>query len=834
MMESLLQDVRYGIRGLLKNPGFLAVVVLSLALGIGANSTIFSVLNAVLYRPMPYEHPERLVAIWETEQGQPDAIQAPPIAEVVDWKKQNHVFEDIALTSNTNSSTASGLGEAEPIRVQYTTQSFFSVLGVKPAMGRIFLPQEMQDNSQTVVISDSFWKRKFNSDPNALGKTFNVDGAVSTVVGIMPPGFAPFYGQLIDLWIPIDPTNGRYSARIDHWLMPVGRLKPGVTLQQAQVEMDVIARRLEQAYPATNKGVGKKLVLLQQELFGWAGRALYPLFGAVAFVLLIACVNVANLMQSRTEVRRKEYALRSALGSGRRRLIQQLLAESGLLALLGGGFGIGLTFAGIALFRLLATDFPNRDSITVDSRVMLFTMGASILTAILFGLAPAIQASRADLNLVLREGEGRTSTSSHSWARHALAVSEVALAMVLLIGAGLMINTMLRLNQVDPGFDAKNVTTMSIQVPEQGGKFIARVPGGDMERPLPSIAAFYEQLLEKVAALPGVESAGIVNRLPTYGAEMYSFSVLGQPPPPPDKRPNAGYGEVSPSFFRTLKIPLVKGRYLDEHDTQTAPWTVVINEAFARRYFPNQDPIGQQLLVRYDPWPVDEDHPRQIVGIVGDVKHRGLSQPAPAHIYVSYQQQSAVFPGGAVTVHLDQFLVVRTAAGLAGRQADLASAVKKVAAELGVDQPVTDVMSMDQVLAESRGDARFFMSLFGIFAGIAVLLAVVGIYGVMSYFVNERTHEIGIRVALGARPEDVLRLVGKLGLKLTTIGIVIGIGLAIGLTRLISEFLFGVKPTDPVTYAAVAAGLMVVALLACYIPARRATKVDPMVALRYE
>jgi predicted permease len=833
-MESLLQDVRYGMRGLLKNPGFLAVVVVSLALGIGANSTIFSVLNAVLYRPMPYDHPERLVAIWETARGQPDSLQAPPIAEMVDWKKQNHVFEDIALTSGRDSSTLSGLGEAEPVRVRYTTSSFFNVLGVKPSRGRIFLPQEMQDNAQTVVISDSFWQRKFNRDPNVLGKTFSVDGAVSTVVGVMPAGFAPFYGDRIDLWIPIDPENGRYTARIDHWLMPIARLKPGVTLTQAQVEMDVIARRLQQAYPVTNQGVGKKVVALQQQLFGWAGQALYPLFGAVAFVLLIACVNVANLLQSRTEGRRKEYALRSALGSSRRRLIQQLLAESGILALLGGGCGIFLTFAGIALFRLLAPDFPNREAMGVDIRVLYFTLGVSALTAILFGLAPAVQASRSDLNLVLREGEGRTSTRSQGWARHALAVSEVALAMVLLIGAGLMINTMLRLHRVDPGFDPKNVATMTVEVPEQGGKFLVRVPGGDMERPLPLVAAFYQQLLEKIAAIPGVESAGMISRLPTRGSEVHSFSVLGQPVPPSDKRPNAGYAEVSPGLFATLKLSLRQGRYLDEHDTQTAPWAVVINETFARRYFPNENPIGQQLRLRFDPWPVDEDQPRQIVGIVGDVKHFGLGQPAPPFVYVSYLQQSAVFPGGSVIDHLDQNLVVRTASGLVGHEADLASAVKKAVTDLGADQPVTDVMSMDQVLEESRGDARFYMSLFGIFAGIAVVLAVVGIYGVMSYFVNERIHEIGIRMALGARPLDVIGMVGKLGLKLTSVGIVIGVVLAVGLTRLISEFLFGVKPTDPTTYAVVAAGLVLVALLACYIPARRATKVDPMVALRYE
>jgi putative ABC transport system permease protein len=833
-MRGLSQDARYALRQLRREPGFLAVVVLSLALGIGANSTIFSVLNAVLYRPMPYDHPERLVAIWETEPGQPDQLQAPPIAEMVDWKQQNHVFEDIALTSNTDPSTLSGLGDPEPTRVQYSTASLFSVLGVKPILGRIFHPQEMQDNTETVVLSDAFWKRKFNRDPNVLGKAFSIDGALATVVGVMPAGFAPFYGSRIDMWIPIDPTNGRYSARIDHWLMPVARLKPGVTLAQAQVEMDVIARRLEQAYPATNKGVGKKIVSLHQQLFGWARQALYPLFGAVAFVLLIACVNVANLLQARTEVRRKQYALQSALGSGRGRLIQQLLTESGLLALLGGGLGVALTFAGIALFRWLATDFPNRDSMNIDVRVLLFTLGISVLTAFLFGLAPAIHASRANLNLVLREGESRTSTASRGWARQALAVSEVALAMVLLIGAGLMINTILHLERVDPGFDTNNVVTMAIRIPEQGGKYLVRVPGGDMEKPLPLVAGFYQQLLQKVATLPGVESSGIISILPTRGSEQFSFSTLGKPAPPPDKRPSAGYVEVSPGLFPSLRIPLRKGRLLDEHDTQTAPWAVVVNEAFARRYFPNEDPIGQQILLRYDPWPVDEDKPRQIVGIVGDVRHFGLDRPAPPFVYVSYLQQSAVFPGGAVLNLLDQNLVLRSRSGLAGRSSDLASAVKKIVADLNPDQPITDIMTMDRVVDESIGDWRFYMRILGIFAAIAVLLAVVGIYGVMSYFVSERTREIGIRVALGALSSDVLSLVGKLGLRLTLIGVAVGVGLAIGLTRLIAVFLVGVTPTDPVTYATVSVVLVGVALLACYIPARRATKVDPMVALRYE
>jgi predicted permease len=833
-MKGIFQDIRYGIRQLRREPGFLTVVVLSLALGIGANSTIFSVLNAVLFRPMPYEHPERLVAIWQTEQGHPDSLEPPPIAEAVDWKKQNHVFEDIALTSNTDGSSLSGLGQPEPIRVQYTTATFFSVLGVKPIMGRIFLPEEMQDNSETVVISDTFWKRKFNRDPSILGKTFTVDGSLSTVVGVMPAGFAPFYGRAIDLWIPIDPTNARYSARIDHWLMPVARLKPGVTLTQAQGEMDVIAKRLEQAYPATNKGVGKKLVPLHKELYGFFGQYLYPLFGAVAFVLLIACVNVANLLQSRTEVRRKEYALRSALGSSRRRLIQQLFAESGLLALLGGSLGVGLTFAGIALFRWLASDFPLRDSINLDLRVLLFTSGISVLTAFLFGLMPAIQASRADLNLVLREGESRTATASLGWARHALAVSEVALAMVLLTGAGLMTNTILRLQRVNPGFDTTNVVTASLQVPEQGGKYLTRIPGGDMEKPLPVVDAFYQQLLAKVSALPGVESAAVTSGLPLRGWERYSFAILGKPAPPPDQRPDAGFVEVSADLFRTLRIPLRKGRYLDEHDNQAAPWTVVINEAFAHKYFPNEDPLGQQLLIRYEPWPIDEDHPRQIVGVVGDVRHWSLGRPAYPFVYTSYLQHSAIFPGGSALDQLNQNLVIRTARSLSGHEADFGVALKKAVGGLHPDIPITDVTSMDQVVSESIGDWQFYTRTLAIFAGIAVLLAVVGIYGVMSYLVNERTHEFGIRLALGALPSDVLSLVGKLGLRLTLIGVAIGILLAVGLTRLIANFLVDVKPTDPVTYAVVSVVLTGVALLACYIPARRATKVDPMVALRYE
>jgi len=826
------QDIRLAVRGLRKSPGFLAVVVLSLALGIGANSTMFSMLNTLLYRPLPYRSPEQLTVIWETEKEHPGDWQSPPIAELTDWKKQNTVFQDIALTSGTEEVIMSRSGEPEPVHVQYVTPNFFNLLGVQPIRGRIFTADEMQDRSYAVVISSSFWKNHFNSDPDILGRTLTVDSVPSTVVGVMPPGFAPFYGGKLDLWIPVNAESARYSERIDHWLMPVGRLKPGVTVVRAQMEMDVIAKHLELAYPKTNKGVGKLVRPLQKDLYRWAGQALYPLLGAVGCVLLIACVNVANLMKSRTETRRKEYSVRAALGAGRRRLMQQLFAESGLLALLGGGLGILLAYWGIKILRSLLGDFPNVESITIDGRVLLFTLGISLLTAGIFGLAPALQASNPDVNAALREGEGRTVAGSRGITRHLLAVAEVALAMVLLAGAGLMINTILRLQQVNPGFDPKNLLTMLVQLPE-GGKYLQRVPGGDMEKTLPTVTAFNQQLVEKIAALPGVASSGIMSFIPLRGAFTFSFSILGHPEPAPEDRPHAGYDDVSPGIFKTLRVPLKKGRYLDEHDTQGAPWAVVVNEAFAKKYFPNQDPIGQQIQIRFTPYPVDEQQPRQIVGVIGDVKHFGLGREDPPFMYASYLQQQAVFPGGTAIPHLVHWVVLRRASGLGGGN-ELAGEVKKAIAGIDPDLPVTSVMSMETVISDSIGDYRLYMQLLSVFAAVAALLAAIGIYGVISYFVNERTREIGIRVALGAHRGDILRLIAGLGLKLALLGVVVGLALAVGLTRFIATFLYGVKATDPETYTIVAAGLIGVALLACYIPTRRAMRVDPMVALRYE
>jgi putative ABC transport system permease protein len=829
-LETLGQDLRMATRSIKKSPGFLAVVILSLALGIGANSTIFSVIDNLLYRPLPYDHPEQLTTIWETQLSQPDSGQPPPIAESLDWKKQNHVFQDIALTSFNEEGLLSGTGQPEHIVVQDVTPNFFGLLGVKPILGRISFPSEMQNHDQTVVIGYSFWKNHFNKDPNVLGKTFQLGGLPSTVVGVMPEGFAPFYGGKVDIWQPVNPESKRYGDRSDHWLTPIARLKPSTTLAQAQAEMDAIAHRLEQEYPATNKGIGKRLVPLREELYGWARRALYPLFGAVAFVLLIACSNVANLLQSRTEVRRGECAVRLSLGASRGRLVQQSLVESAMLGLLGGCIGLLLAFWGIRLFLWLAgAEFPNADTMSVDMRVVVFTFGISLVTTVLFGLVPAFQSSHSDLNDALRDGA--RGISSRGIMRRLLAISEVALAMVLLVGTGLMVNSMLRLRAVDPGFDASNLLTLTIQLPE-GGKYVERVPGGDMEKATPAVTNFYQRLLERVSVLPGVESVGTITGLPTHFSSGPTFAILGHPAPPSDQRPHAGYTQVTPGFFGTLRIPLKRGRYLGEHDADAAPWAVVVNEEFVHRYFPNEDPIGKQLRLRFDPYPTEEDRPREIVGVVGDVKHNGLSRQAPPFIYASYLQQSAVYPGGSIVAHLWQDLAVRVAPR--AHPEDLTKAIRQIVAELDPDQPITNVMSMDELLTQSLGGTRFYMQVLSVFALVAVFLAGIGIYGVMSYFVSQRTHDIGVRMALGAHPSDIFSWVAKLGLKLVLIGIAAGVVLALGLTRLISAVLFGVKSTDPLTYLVVAVVLAAVAFLACYIPAHRATKVDPLVALRYE
>jgi predicted permease len=837
-METLWQDVRYAVRILAKSPGFAAVVIFSLALGIGANTAVFSALNTVMLHGLPYEHPENLATVWCTKKKDPGS-ELPPIAEVTDWKKQNHVFADIAVAQMVDRATLIGIGEPEPVLVQGVTPNFFDLVGVQPVLGRVFRAEESQEKFQTVVISHSFWKRKFNSDPGVLGKTFRIwDDVVSTVVGVMPAGFIGFapwdHGKEADVWTPVNPESAKYAKRGDDWMMPVARLKPGVTLAQAQLEMDVIARGMEQAYPESNEGVREKVIPLYDTLYKNAKNKLYPLLGAVGFVLLIGCVNVANLTLSRTEGRRKEYSMRASLGAGRRRLMQQLLVESGLLTLIGGSLGVLLSLWGTHLLRVMAEDLPGGEGIRINGRVLLFAAGLSVLTALLFGLAPAIRAARPDLNDALREGESRTSTGKRGRARYLLVISEIALAMVLLVGAGLMINSLLRMLLPSPGFDPANVLTMAVNFPETEGKYLEKVPGKGMTKVSPKVTAYHQQLIERVAAMPGVESAGMISIIPPLGSGSISFSILGHPAPSPGNRPSGGFNEVSPSYFRTMKIPLKKGRYLEESDTQNAPWAVIISETLASRYFPNEDPIGQQILIRWEPDQINEDRPRQIVGVVGEVKQIGM---AGLHslLYASFLQQSDVAQGNFY-FHRVGSLVIRTTSDVRAHEADITTSVKQMVKEMDPEQPVTDISTMDDMLGKyMSGDVTYALVL-GVFAAIAVALAAIGVYGVLSYFVNQRTRELGIRFALGAQRRDVFVLVGKLGLLLVSAGLAVGVALALGLNRFMKEhfWLFHVKTTDPATYAAVGIMLVSIALLACYIPARRATNVDPMTALRHE
>jgi predicted permease len=832
--ETLWRDVRYAARILAKSPGFAAVVILSLALGIGANTAVFSVMNAVLLHGLPYEHPEELVTIFSMRQEAPDTV---PLADVATWKKANHVFADMGAVGFMDLATLAGLGEPVQVPVQTVTPNFFTLVGVQPVLGRVFRAEESHEDSQTVVISDALWKTKFHGDAAVLGKTFRLGDVVSTVVGVMPAGFKTFgpwfTGKRADIWQPINPEDARYANRAGFWIMPLARLKRGVTLAQAQLEMDVLAQALEKAYPQQNKGVGAEVVPLYKTLYKSSQDSLYPLLGAVGFILLIGCVNVANLMLSRTESRRKEYSVRASLGAGRRRLMQQLLVESGLLTLLGGLLGVLLSFWGIHLLAAISKDLPDAENIRINGRVLLFAGGLSLLTALLFGMAPAFRAARADLQDALREGESRTATGKHRGTRYLLVVAEVALSMVLLVGAGLMINSLLRMLLPSPGFDPANVLTMTVLFPPTGGKYLEKSPGKPIERISPKVTAYHQQFMEGVSALPGVESVGMITMLPPLGSGGRTFSILGRPAP--NERPFVGFNEVSPSYFHTMRIPLKKGRFFDERDTTNAPWVVIISETTANRYFPNEDPIGQQMLLHYTFKEVDEERPRQIVGVVGEVKQVGMGGLHP-EVYESYLQQPEVYPGGSDGFHLGGTLVIRTVSDVRAHEADIIAAAKEMVKQMDPDQPVTDIRTMEDLLGEYMKSYKNYVVVLGFLAGLAVALAAIGVYGVLSYFVNQRTRELGIRFALGAQRVDVLVLVAKLGLTLAGTGLAIGIALALGLNRFLADhlWLFHIKTTDPATFAAVGVLLLCIALLACYIPARRATNVDPMTALRHE
>jgi putative ABC transport system permease protein len=805
-MQTLGQDLRYGARMLFKNPGFTLIAVVTLALGIGANTAIFSVVSGVLLNPLPYPESERLVGVWEDPGGTPRNPVNP--RNYADWRAQNQVFEQTAAFYAGSVNRTDG-GEPERLIAGFVSASFFPTLRVEARQGRVFLPDEERAGKQRVaILSHGLWQQRFGATPNVIGQTLTLDGERYTIVGVMPDGFRlPLDAEV---WLPLVFTDQMLSDtnRGSHYLTTIARLKHGLTVAQAEAEMEAIYGLLKQQYPEQLARWSANVFPMLEDAVGEARRSLFILLGAVGFVLAVACANVANLLLARATAREREIAIRAALGASRLSLVRQLLTESLMLALVGGGLGVLLAWWGVDwLVSLRLEEIPRLDEVAVDGRALGFTLLVSLLSGILFGLAPALYAARVNLNESLKEAGPRSGLGGRPQRlRRIFVVSQVALSLVLLAGAGLLIRSFIKLGQVDPGFDAANVLALTLALPNpRYAEHTARI-------------SFYRQTLENVRNLPGVQAAAFISDPPVTGSLglwLNGFHIDGQPPPPPGQRHSAYLRWITPDYFRTLNIPLLKGRALTEADAADRPWVVVIDEAMARRYFPNEDPLGKRLVIY-----AGERRPREIVGVVGNVKQTALDQEAGAHMYVPYFQT----PQDYAT------LLVRAAAA----PLNLTGAVKSAVLAADREQPVYNIQTLEGIVAESVAARRLNMSLLGLFATVALALAALGIYGVMSYSVSQRTQEIGIRLALGARPRDVFSLVIRQGMALTMTGAAIGLLAAFGLTRLLTNLLFGVSPADPLTFIGVAALLTCVALLACYAPARRATKVNPVVALRTE
>ncbi len=804
-MQTLWQDLRYGARMLVKQLGFTLIAVITLALGIGANTAIFSVVNTVLLRPLPFKEPDRLVTIRETKLPQFPEFSVSP-GNFLDWKQQNTVFERLVAYTGTPFNLV-GAGDPEQLRGMKVTDGFFAMLGAQPLLGRDFLPEEDQPGRNNVVIlSHGLWQRRFAGEAKILNQTLTLSGQKLTVIGVMPATFR-FGVSDLSLWTPMAFTAQDAQNHGGHFLSVLGQLKPGVTLEQARTEMIVIAGRLAVQYPGPNTGWNVKLMPLLEFTVRSIKPALLILLGAVAFVLLIACANVANLLLARAAGRQKEIAIRTALGAGRGRIIRQLLTESVLLSAVGGAVGLLLAKWGMdLLLKLAPQDLPRMSGVSLDGRALAFTAAITLLTGVIFGLVPALQSSKPNLNETMKDaGRGSTEGGRRQLVRNTLVVLEVASALVLLVGAGLLIKSFWQLQKVDPGFNPDNGLTVSLTLPR------TKYPEETQQ------VAFFEQLLEKVSALPGVQAAGAGNSLPLGNDIVQSFAVQGRPPLPPGAIQTTNLYPVSADYFKAMGIPLLRGRLFTERDTKDAPRVAVINETMAKKMFPDEDPIGKRLTFDTGASNPDWD---EIVGIVGDVMQYGLDQATPMQTYEPHTQQ----PQSSMT------LVVRTA----GDPTEQTAAIRNAVLQLDKEQPIFNIRTLDQRLSTSIAQQQFSMLLLGVFAAVALVLAAVGIYGVLSYAVTQRTHEIGIRMALGAGQRDVLKLVVRHGMLLTLLGVVAGLAAAFALTRLMTTLLFGVSATDPLTFSLIALLLIMVALLACWIPARRATKVDPMIALRCE
>ena len=831
-MQTLFQDLRYGARTLLKKPGFTLIAIITLGLGIGANTAIFSVVDAALLRPLPYPEAGRLVFLWSTMRSQGILASGSALPDYREWRDRNRTLEGLAgfYYGDFNLSTTGG----EPERVQgaYITHNLFNVLKISPALGRLFTPEEDQfGRHRVVLLSHGLWVRSFGGDRAVVGREIKLGGESFTVAGVVPRGL-PFFDNTpeVELWTPIAFAPGdAMDTRNNHFVDLVGRLKPGVTVEQAQDDSSAIARRMEEQFPS-NKGLGASIVPMQEQLTGDSSKALYVLLGAVAFVLLVACVNVANLMLARAAARERELAIRASLGASRARIVRQMMVECLPLGLMGGALGVLLALWGIDLLEaLLPASLPRYNEIGVNGRVLSFTSALALCATLLFGLLPALQAVKADVRASLSEG-GRGG-SRQGRLRRLLVATEVALALVLLVGAGLMARSFVKLRQVDVGFTEHNVLTMRVPLPDAKYPF----PLSADDRRNPAGLAFYEQLLARVEALPGVKAATAGTILP-LGAGMgwgKYLSVEGRTAPPSlDQVTIARFALISHDYFRTLGITVRQGRSFTARDKENSQPVAIVNEALRRRFFPNEDPVGKTIwmgppehLLPPDAQTPENRVPRRvIVGVVADVKGGSLNQPVSPLVYAPLHQHR--LEGWANTL----MLAVQTETA----PETLAAAIRGQVRALDQDQPVTSIRSVGELLDRTLSEAKFNLLLLGLFAVVALVLAAIGVYGVMSYAVTQRTREIGVRMALGAQPRSVLRLVIGQGMTLVSVGVAIGVAAAWALTRLMATMLFEVRATDPATFALIALLLAGVAFVACWIPARRAAKVDPMVALRHE
>ena len=811
-METLLQDLRFGLRTLTKSPGFAVVALLTLALGIGANSAIFSVINAILLRPLAYKNPEQLVLINHNYQkiSLKASVSAFGFAHYRDNAKS---FE--SLTAITGwAANLTGEGEPERLTGQTVSANFFELLGANAAMGRTFaVGEDSEGKNRVVVLSHGFWQRRFGGDQNILNKTLSLNGENYSVVGVMPPSFqyGREIGMIVDLWAPIVFTPQQLSSNsiTNEFLSVLGRLRAGVSQEQAQAEMHNIASNLRQQYMQGADATNWDLLLtsFRQQVVGDISTMLWIVMLVVGFVLLIACANVANLLLARAAARQKEIAVRTALGARRWRIIRQLLTESLLLSVVGGAFGLLIGYWGVkALVALNEDRIPRAHEISLDWKVLLFTFGISILTGILFGIVPALQTTKTDLHETLKEGGRNAAATTKQWIRSSLVVVEIALALAVLVGAGLLVKSFLHVQQVNPGFNPEGMLTMHLSLPMT--KYSEA----------PQRANFYKQVINDVRALPGVQSVGAVSVLPlSGGGSSGSFRIEGRDVPQGQSLPHGARWAATSDYFKTMGIPLIRGRYFEDRDTSEALPVAIIDQALAQKYWPNEDPLGKRIAFEGT-----RDNPlwREIVGIVGHVKHTDLEGESRAQYYMPHQQRPQ--PNMA--------LVIRTP----NDPNALAGSVRGVIKSADSDLPVFRVRTMDQFVADSMTQRKFALLLICVFACLALLLSAIGLYGVMAYSVTQRTHELGLRMALGAQASDVLKLVVKQGMLLAVVGLAIGVVGAIFLSRLMKTMLFNVSATDPLVFVGIALILAAVALLACFVPARRATKVDPMVALRYE